>query len=75
MAKKSRRNVFFYTACNSRYSTYIIGDVDYTIYEKLFLNNDYCNKCSIIIIIYRSIFLFRTLQVVKNNINIPYHKI
>jgi len=75
VAEKSRRNVFFYTTCCSRYSTNSVGDVDYTIYEKLFLNNDYCNKCSIIIIIYRSIFLFRTLQVVKNNINIPYYKI
>jgi len=65
VAEKSRRNVFFYTACGSGYSTYSIGDVDYTIYDKTVAINDYCNKCSIIGFVYRSIFLFRTLQVMK----------
>lgn len=75
VAEKSRRNVFFYTACSSRYSTNSVGDVDYTIYDETVAINDCRSKYSIIGFVYRSIFLFRTLQVVKNNINIPYYKI
>ena len=57
VAEKSRRNVFFYTACSSRYSTYSIGDVDYTIYDETVAINDCRSKYSIIGFVYRSIFL------------------
>ena len=65
VAKKSRSNVFLYATCSSRYSTYSIGDVDYTIYDETVAINDCSSKYSIIGFVYRSIFLFRTLQVVK----------
>jgi hypothetical protein len=61
VAEKSRRNVFFYTACSSRYSTNSVGDVDYTIYDETLAINDCRSKYSIIGFVYRSIFLFRTL--------------
>lgn len=65
MIKKSRSNVFFYMACSSRYSTYSIGDVNHAIYDQPVTIDDCRGKYSIINIVYRSIFLFRTLQVVK----------